>query len=613
MSQSDTPNYLNRRNFLGNSVAAGLAGLALVETVGASPGSSRFKNLTPLKPAPIFVLGPVEPPPLGALVYNKAAYGPRPGDVEAFNALPGISPEEKLSAWLDEQLNPHPDLDQDPDIHARLMVLESSGNAEDMAAYDTIDKTPEELWVDHARSDDYSTRMRPVWQMERLTLLRAAYSKWQLREVLYDFWFNHFNVYGREFPTYGMMPQYDRVLREHIFGNFGDMLRANARTASMLYYLDNYANTWPNPNENYAREVLELHTLGAVKNYYGAVDPASLDAVHGLNEKGQRRGYTEIDVFELAKALTGWGVLDGSNDGADTGAFVFRSNKHYNATPEAPIHVMDVQLTATSGEADVTDILDYLAGHFGTAQYIAWKLCTRLIGDNPDQGLIDSTAEVFWSQQNAPDQLQQVYRHVIESAAFANTWGNKVARPVETVVRAWRATGVDLTIRIDHNDSNSIWGRLDDTSHYPFGYSPPTGYPDERAFWQGSGPLIMSWRTVTYMLRIDRIVNQAAQTNAHFTNPDDRTANNIVYWWINRALGHDLPAAVSDRIIQYVTDILASINASFPGDYANEPLKTFMDTDTLFNMDGTAKNNTYQRIIRGLIGLILMTPQAMRR
>jgi uncharacterized protein (DUF1800 family) len=239
----------------------------------------------------------VEPPPLGALVYNKAAYGPRPGDVAAFDALPGPTPEDKLTSWLNEQLNPHPDLDQDPEIHARMQALESSGVAEDAIAYDTIDKTPEQLWVDHARSDDYSTRMRPVWQMERLTLLRAAYSKWQLREVLYDFWFNHFNVYGREFPTYGMMPHYDRVLREHIFGNFGDMLRANARTATMLYYLDNYANTWPNPNENYAREVLELHTLGAVNNYYGAVDPASLDGDYGPNEKGQRRGYTDGECW----------------------------------------------------------------------------------------------------------------------------------------------------------------------------------------------------------------------------------------------------------------------------------------------------------------------------
>ncbi len=382
----------------------------------------------------------------------------------------------------------------------------------------------------------------------------------------------------------------------------------------MLYYLDNYANTWPNPNENYAREVLELHTLGAVKNYYGSVEPDSLDTDYGFNEKGERRGYTEIDVFEFAKALTGWGVSDTTDDSPDTGAFQFRPNRHYDDWLESPIKVMDMELTESQGEADVTDILDYLAGHYGTAQYIAWKMCTRLIGDNPPQAIVDSTAEEFWNRRDDTDQLKAVCRHVLKSNEFQTTWGEKVARPVETVVRAWRASGVDLTMRLDHSESNNIWYRLDDTSHYPFGYGPPTGFPDERAMWQGSGPLIMSWRVVTFMLRRDSIVNQAAQTNAHFTNPDDRTARNIVAWWIYRALGYDLPQAFSDRIEQYVTEILALKKPAYIGNYATDPFDLIgIDTTTLTNEDGSAKNNDYQRIIRGVIGLILMSPDAMRR
>jgi hypothetical protein len=154
---------------------------------------------------------------------------------------------------------------------------------------------------------------------------------------------------------------------------------------------------------------------------------------------------------------------------------------------------------------------------------------------------------------------------------------------------------------------------LDDTGHYPFGYGPPTGYPDEREMWQGSGPLIMSWRVVTFMLRRDRIVNQAEQTNAHFTLEIDRTALNIVTWWIRRALGYELPTATSDRIVQYVTDILATLQPGFVGDHANEPISTFTDTIIVTNEDGTARNSTYQRIIRGVVGLILMAPDAMRR
>jgi hypothetical protein len=275
---------------------------------------------------------------------------------------------------------------------------------------------------------------------------------------------------------------------------------------------------------------------------------------------------------------------------------------------------MDIELTETNDENDVTDILDYLAGHYGTAQYIAWKLCTRLIGDNPPQGIVDSTADEFWNRRTDPDQLKEVYRHVLESSEFQTTWGEKVARPVETLIRAWRASGVDLTMRLDHSESNNIWYRLDDTSHYPFGYGPPTGFPDERAMWQGSGPLIMSWRVVTFMLRRDSIVNQAAQTNAHFTNPDDRTAQNIVTWWINRALGYDLQPAVADRIVQFASEILMQRKPAYAGDYVNDPLDIIgIDTTTLTNEDGTAKNNDYQRIIRSVIGLILMSPDAMRR
>lgn len=602
MGDSKSSSAFNRRNFLGAGAAVGLAGLAVTQSAKAATPPVKFRGKAPMRPAPIArPRGAVAPPPLAALVFNKVAYGPRPGDIEAFNAL---DPDENaaLDLWLLDQLNPSPD---DTEVDGRLAALEASEDLEDQVAYDTLSKSAQQLWQDHARNEDYYIRNRPVWQMERLTILRAAYSKWQVREVMYDFWFNHFNVFGREFPTSGMMPEYDRRLREHIFGNFRDMLKANAKTASMLYYLDNNANSWvggnPVANENYAREVLELHTLGAVKNYYGSMDPLDV----GDNIYSDRKGYTETDVYEFAKALTGWGVDDNTYGSGDTGAWLFRADNHYNNWEEASLKIMDIELTQTNGEADVTVILDYLAEHFGTAQYIAWKLCARLIGDNPDPAFVELVAEQFYTRRNDSDQLKEVYKFIITSDEFKNTWGEKVTRPVESVVRAWRASGVDLTFRIDDRASNDIWYRLDDTSHYPFGYGPPTGYPDERAFWQGSGPLIMSWRCITRMLRRDDTVNQAKQTNDYFTNVDDRTPRNIVHWWINRAMGYDLPLDVEDRMVQFVTDIT--------GDLESESLELYTDTVLVTNVDGTARNRTYQRIIRGVVGLILMSPEAMRR
>jgi len=489
---------------------------------------------------------------------------------------------------LDEQL--YPDDLLDTDLNDRVSLFTDPG-----LAYDMIDKTPAELWQ-IALDENYSTRLRPVWQMERLTLLRAAYSKWQLREVLYDFWFNHFNIYGREFPAYGMMPEYDRQLRSNMFGKFEDMLLANARTASMLYYLDNYANTWPNPNENYAREVMELHTLGAVENYYGAVDPTTV----GTNIHGERAGYTEIDVFELAKALTGWGVADGRSDAEDTGEFLFRSNQHYNFS-QGDIEVMDMTITSPGGgESDVTAILTYLARHYGTARYIAWKLCKRLVEDDPDELLVESTADVFYAERDNPEQMRLVYRHVLESADFRTKWGLKVKRPMEIVIGALRAADMDFTIRMDHSPSNNVVYRLDDTSHYPFYYEAPTGFPDNRSQWQGSGPLIQTWRTVTRMLRESTEVNLADQTNTEIPVVAERTPVNIVNMWMTRALGYSLVPAQTQIVVDFITG-----RPNVAG--ADQPL------DPGINTADTGGSSTYQRIIMAAVGLILMSPNAMRR
>jgi uncharacterized protein (DUF1800 family) len=580
---------VSRRSFLSATAAAGAVSLVIPTQSEAQSLAAKFSGLKPLRPAPVAAENhaPVTPPPLAAHVLNKAAFGPRPGDVDSFNALPGDD-AAKLASWVETQLNP---TGTDTEVDDRLIDLLLSSDQHDVAAFDTIGLPAQDLWEQYARSDTYAVNNRPVWQMERLTLLRGMYSQWQLREVMFDFWFNHFNVYGREFPTRSMMPEFDRVIRPHIFGNFGELLNAVAKTASMLYYLDNYANTWPNPNENYAREVLELHTLGAIENYYGAVEPGSLDD----NIHNQRTGYTEIDVFQFARALTGWSVANGGNELPDTGAFIFNPDRHYNFS-DGPIEVMDISISETGGESDVTNILNYLAGHYGTARHVAWKLCTRLIGDNPHPDIVESTANEFYNRRADGDQLKEVYRHVLLSDEFRNTWGAKTKRPVETLIRSMRAADVDLTFRIDDTVSNGIFGRLDDTGQFPFGYEAPTGYPDEKEMWLGSGPLIMSWRSVTYMLRQDSIVNLAAQTNIGIPEPADRTPANIVEFWMNRALGYSLDPVVGNRMVQFITDILSGL-----------------PTDPINTVTSNIGESTYQRIIRAVVGLVLMSPDAMRR
>ena len=224
---------------------------------------------------------------------------------------------------------------------------------------------------------------------------------------------------------------------------------------------------------------------------------------------------------------------------------------------------MDITINESdppNDETDVTTILSYLARHYGTARFIAWKMCVRLISDAPSETIVESTADVFYTNRDNPEQLKTVYRHIIESDDFQNSWGEKVKRPVETVVHAMRGAGVDFTMRIDHGPSNSIVYRLDDSSHYPFNYSPPTGYPDERALWMGSGPLVSSWRTVTRMLREFEIVNLAEQTNQAIPLWQERTAQNIVNTWMERALGYALPDAQSIKIVDFINAISPETN-----------------------------------------------------
>lgn len=606
MSINNKDSSTSRRQFLGTTALLGTVGattLSLSLPQQAKASGQIFNSVEGLKPGPVIISGLSSVPPMAALVLNKAAFGPRPGDIDAFNAL-GVDDDSRLIAWVNQQLNPTA---ADPEVDARINPFLASG-----MAYDTINKSAAELWSEHhlyEGSNAYLTNNRPRWQMERLFILRGIYGKWQFRELMNDFWFNHFNVKGNRYVIRSMLPNYDREIRSQIFGNFYDMLLANSRTASMLFYLDNYRNSWPYPNENYAREVLELHTLGAIENYYGAVDPNSL----GTNSKGQRTGYTEIDVFEFAKALTGWSIADGTGGTPNTGEFYFRSGDHYNDQSNTPIEVLDITLSTNGGEADVTDILRYLADHYGTARFIAWKLCTRLVGDNPTESLVSSTADEFYNRRNDSDQLKEVYRHILLSNEFKTTWGAKVKRPLENIISAMRATDIDIDFRRDHSPSNSIYYRLGDTGQEPFDNDTPTGYPDEKPLWSGSGPLVTSWRTITYFLNRSastyddpdtgimgglRYFNIAEQANIEIPDPANRTPAQLVDMWMIRLRGYSYDATTRSRLITFVMD------------------KSGLTENQAFDVNdsnNTTQYSTYQRVNFTLVGLILMSPDAIRR
>lgn len=590
----------SRRSFLAHAGAAGAVAAAVgVGLVPLSVLAAQARTLS-LWPArrPIGVRG-AQLPSMAFRVYSKLAFGPRPanpanpggmGDLDYFNSL-GATDSQRLEAWLNEQLAPG----ADPEVDSRL-----SGNP----VWRTQNKTLSQMWLDHYRYDgpnSWQVQNRPYWETQLLTLTRMVHSRWQLREVLADFWANHFNVDGSEGAVRSVLMSYYRdVIRAHLFGNFRTMLENVVKHAAMMYYLDNARNSTPNPNENYARELLELHTLGAVENYYGFIPPSQVP----LNQDGEPAGYVEADVLETARLLTGFGVADGEDGAPDTGAYLFRPAWHDSGTKT----ILGQSYPGT-GESELGALLDYLCQHRGTAEFICWKLAVRLIGDSftAASPLVQAAADVFQSNWTQPDQLSQVYRALILSSEFQSTWGDKVRRPTETVAAVLRAVNApydfELNSAADDAGFYGYYWTWYQTSQLPYSSEPPTGYAESASAWKGTGPLIMSWRTASLMLRdVDSAsapahVDLVTETNAAVTNP---TPNAIVDWWLDRIQGpgHQTLAAKRTAMVDFVR-----VNGNATGN--DQPLG--------INTSDNGVWSSYQQLLRGLVLMIALLPERMIR
>ncbi|MBL8057348.1 MAG: DUF1800 family protein, partial [Anaerolineales bacterium] len=258
---------------------------------------------------------PAALPSLALIALTRLAFGPRPGqfDFDTFAARPGATDADKLYDFIDWQLNPN--FGDDPDYLARRTA----------AGFATLGKSLPQLWQDHVRNatgtNANNIRLQPVRETRADTLLRAVYSRWQLVEVLVHFWHNHFSVYGWDSAIAPVFVHYDRdVIRANALGNFRTFIEAVAKSTAMLFYLDNATSQGAQFNENFARELCELHTLGA-ENYLGVGNPMAVNQIPAPHD-GQpiNEGYVDNDVYEVARCLTGWRVNDGTggapgNDG----------------------------------------------------------------------------------------------------------------------------------------------------------------------------------------------------------------------------------------------------------------------------------------------------------
>jgi uncharacterized protein (DUF1800 family) len=394
---------------------------------------------------------------------NRLAFGPRPGDLEAVKRI-------GLAAWIDRQLRPSQiadddvearlarlgTLDLDPGTIAREYVLPARAERRkrqlqnSTQANATPDMRPPEMSAPMSMA---GRRARQVFtDLAEAKVLRATYSERQLEEVLVDFWFNHFNVFARKGQTELYIGEYERdVIRPHVFGKFRDLLGATAKSPAMLVYLDNWMSGRQGAlNENYGRELLELHTLG----------------VDG--------GYTQQDVVAVARAFTGWTIGRPQNPG-----FRFAPAIHDRGEKRVLGHVIE----AGGGVEDGERVLDILAAHPSTAKHIALKLTQRFVSDTPPQTVVDRAAARF---HDTNGDLREVVRTIVTSPEFfaPESYRAKVKTPFEFVVSALRVTGADVSSGI------RIARALADMGMPLYLCQPPTGYDETADAWISSGSLV---------------------------------------------------------------------------------------------------------------------------
>ena len=600
-------------------LAAGLATAALTAVPGAnraaiqsvSTGSPKPKNRTQAIPVGIRAV-PLPEQSFAHMVYSRLGYGITPGEFDeaSFAALPGATDADKLSNFVDQQLAGGNDVE----VNARIA---DAGN------YVTLNKSLVQMWSDHHvnSGSGLMSSYRPIYEMKRLKFLRAAYSLFPLQERIADFWHDHFSLNGDDYYARSTMTSWDRdVIRTHMLGNFKDFLIATAQHPAMLYYLDNYNNSDSEPNENYARELIELHTLG-VENYYGLAQQHEVPQIQVSESGGPWPGngmiqefYVDSDVYEATRCLTGWRVNDSSSLG-DTGEFLYDDNRHDRFQKSVLVGGF-ANIPANQQVQDGYDLIELLAYHPGTARHIAGKLARFFISDQPPQNVIDDVATVFYDNRYAANQLELVFKALFNHAEFANPtyWQSKLKRPFDSVVSAMRACGADFTVKPDDDNSNTLEYRMDDTGHFPFEWQAPDGYPSASGYWMSSTALIQTWKTMDWL--IDRnnsgtyLCPIRVETLAEFQNQQaNLTPENMLEFWMTKIFDHTPTGGWSgDPVFE---SIIPFLNQQ-PSDGSYPPWQR----NLTIPFDDLEDNNwpyRWHERLRGMISLVLASPYFMQR
>lgn len=442
-------------------------------------------------------------------VLNRLGFGARPGDVQRVKAM-------GLENYINQQLAPEKiddavaenkvkDLDAlkmtTAELYAKypqpgqlLRQLQNRGLLpQELAEAREMQKDPlqnenyRKVINEYYRENGLQRPQRIIADLQASRILRAVYSERQLQEVMVDFWTNHFNVYANKGADRWLLPAYDRdTIRPHALGKFSTLLQATAQSPAMLFYLDNFQSVSPNMdrpraqmtnaaaqqrrrgiNENYARELMELHTLG----------------VDG--------GYTQKDVQEIARCFTGWTIFQPRGGGAAVnalrgeaarrvpGTFFFNARTH----DDGEKIVLGHKIPAGGGFNDGLKVLDILAHHPSTAKFIATKLVRHFVSDTPPPALVNRVAGVF---SKTDGDIRETLKAIFFSNEFysAEAYRVKVKRPFELVISAIRTLGADT----NGGPGTHQWiARMGEPL---YGFQTPNGYSDAAESWVNTGGLL---------------------------------------------------------------------------------------------------------------------------
>ncbi|MFL6274998.1 MAG: DUF1800 family protein [Blastocatellia bacterium] len=558
---------------------------------------------------------------------NRATFGPRPGDVERLRQI-------GVARFLDEQL--HPETIDDAELEKRLSVLPTL----QMSAAEAYQFYPPPPVIEQRAKEKnpppiFGRPQQLYGELVQQKLVRAVASNRQLQEVMTDFWFNHFNVFAQKEADQWFVSSYERdVIRPRALGKFRDLLLATAQSPAMLFYLDNWlsfatdakeprpprppapanarpapgANLAPTPapampasqsasseapamqtppqanpampaaqaqpprppqrkrdiNENYARELMELHTLG----------------VEG--------GYTQKDVQEVARCLTGW-TIDRPYQG---GGFMFRPWMHDTGSKV----VLGVTIPAGGGISDGLRVIDILARHPATARFISKKLCERFVSDQPPAPLVEHVAQVFLRSDG---DIGEVLRAIFTSAEFNSPacFRAKVKSPLELAASAIRALDGDT------NGGPPLHEWLRRMGEPLYQYAFPTGYGENSEKWMNTG---------VFFNRINFAVALAnSQINGTRYDParlikatagDDEAINQLAALLIHTPLTADSRRVVREALAQPMASPPQARSAASDG---HQPAPVPASADS--------KNDPRARHLAQLIGLLLGTTEFQRK